>query len=141
MDLEKLRAQLTKHEGVRLRFYIDTEGNVTIGRGHNLSAKGISITVAELMYQEDVAEVITALDRRFPWWQQEDEVRQRVMADLAFNMGTGKLAFFIRMLDAWQRHDYAEAARELLASRWAQQVKGTRAGKLALMLKTGEDEG
>ena len=56
---------------------------------------------------------------------------------MAFNLGYAGLLQFRQMWSALERHDYDEAARQMLDSRWAQQV-GRRATELAAMMRTGE---
>jgi len=51
-------------------------------------------------------------------------------------MGVRGVMTFKRMLRALVRCDYEEAAREMLDSRWAQQV-GERARELAEIMKEG----
>ncbi len=71
-----------------------------------------------------------------------DEVRQRVIANMCFNMGignasTGKgLLGFKNTLAAMQRGSYSMAAAGMLNSKWATQV-GARATRLARAMETG----
>jgi lysozyme len=55
---------------------------------------------------------------------------------MAFNLG-GHLLTFRNSLSAIQRNNYAAAANEMLASKWANQV-GQRAQHLANMMRTGK---
>lgn len=142
MNLDKLTAELRAFEGLRLRPYRCTEGVLTIGYGHTGPdvRPGIvwSKEQAESALQRDIAEAVAGLDRRLPWWRTLDDVRARVLADMAFNMGLDRLCGFKHALAAMQAGDYSEAARELLDSKWAKQVKG-RAVHLADRMETGRD--
>jgi lysozyme len=133
---------LRQHEGLRLESYQDTEGTLTIGYGHNLEARGITITEdqAEALLQEDVQDVQEQLARALPWLEtalQDDPVRQAVILDMAFNLGIRGLLRFRKLRTALQDHAYEEAAREMLDSTWAHQV-GRRATRLAKMMQSGE---
>jgi lysozyme len=64
-------------------------------------------------------------------------LRQRVLIDMAFNMGTTGLLGFTGTLARVEQRDYAGAAAGMLASRWASQV-GKRATALADMMRTGK---
>jgi len=66
------------------------------------------------------------------------EVRQRVVADMVFNLGLPRFAQFKNMIAAIEAEDFVQASNEMMDSRWAQQV-GLRASRLAEMMETGED--
>lgn len=145
IDVERLKAGLRKREGVRPRPYVDTRGQVTIGVGHNLTAHGLTARAIEFVLDEDVIEATGELDRWLPWWQELDDVRGRVLAELAFNMGVGTLLGFNRMLRHLRLGEFAAAADELGLSAWARQVDdgiGGRVGRadvLCAMLRHGRD--
>lgn len=128
---------LRLHEGVRPKPYRDTTGHLTIGVGRNLDAKGLRPDEISLLLANDMAEAERDLLARWPWAARLDAVRYAVLAEMCFNLGPAKLAKFVRTLAAVQRGDYASAAQGMLASLWARQV-GTRAGRLALMMRTGQ---
>lgn len=143
MNDDALREQLERHEGLRLSTYKDTRGKLTIGFGRNIEDKGISIDEARLMLKNDIAEHCTLLDKYCPWWRNMDDVRQQVLANMAFNMGvgpseeqpTGKLLTFKNTLKNMETGHYDAAADGMLKSVWAQQV-GKRAKELADMMRT-----
>ena len=136
-DYAALTSQLIRHEGLRLRPYTDTTGHLTIGVGRNLADVGISREEALDMLDNDIERVLLELATRWPWTQALDVVRQRVLADMLFNLGAPRLTRFVRMLAAVQAGDYDTAAAEMIKSRWADQV-GVRAHTLARMMRTGE---
>ena len=57
---------------------------------------------------------------------------------MAFNMGIGGLLGFRKFLAELQDRHFEAAAKEMLDSRWAEQV-GRRAEELAQIVRTGED--
>ena len=136
MTTPNLVARLVTHEGLRLKPYRDTTGNLTIGVGRNLDSVGVSKSEALAMLANDIARVESALDASQIWWRKLDDVRQDVMAELAFNLGPAGLGAFHDTLNALKAGQYAAAADRLLASRWASQVGG-RANDLAALLRTG----
>jgi lysozyme len=138
MNRAKLLEQLVEHEGCELKPYRDTSGKWTIGIGRNLDDKGISRREALMMASNDIAEIEPQLEALAVWSTLTD-ARQRVLADMAFNLGFRGLMKFARMLKALESGDYEAAADEMLASRWAGQVKG-RAQTLARMMRTGSDD-
>jgi lysozyme len=135
MDREALKAQLRAHEGLRLRPYLDVVGVWTAGYGHNLTANGISLAVAELMLDDDVDVVLVEL-AGVPWFAGLSDVRQLAVADLVFNLGLAGLRSFVRFISALKAERYSAAARELEDSRWYRQV-GVRGPQIVKMIETG----
>ena len=150
--------KLIAHEGLRLQVYEDSLGIATIGIGRNLEDRGITpeelewmdipnmaivhtmgITEADAMYlaQNDVQIVEEELLRSHPCVENLDAVRQLVLVDMAFNMGVPRLGKFKKMWAAIHENNFDEAAKEMLDSRWANQVK-SRSTKLAHAMHTGE---
>lgn len=133
MDLVVLRSEIVRDEGVRLFPYRDTAGNITIGIGRNLSSVGVSSAEVQAMWLADVDRATAGLDRALPWWRTLSEDRQRVLVNMAFNMGVPKLLTFKRMLAAVKDGQYQAAADEMLDSEWSKQVVG-RATRLAKIM-------
>lgn len=129
-----IEEQLILHEGLRLKPYRDTVGKLTIGVGRNLTDKGISPTEAYELLQNDIAEVKAALVAHLPWVRALSDVRYRVLADMAFNLGIAGLLKFKATLTAVEAGDYHKAAEQMMRSKWAGQV-GKRAQRLAQMMR------
>ena len=157
-DRQDLIEKLIVAEGLRRQVYKDTLGIDTIGIGRNLEDRGISkeeldwmdipsidhvyewgITEADAVYlaTNDVQIVEEELVRAHPCVDRLDSVRQLILIDMAFNMGVPRLCKFKKMWAAVECGDYPTAAKEMLDSRWATQVKG-RATKLANAMHNGE---
>ena len=157
-DRQDLINKLIAAEGLRLQVYKDTLGIDTIGIGRNLEDRGITkeeladldiptiehvyeygITEADAVYlaENDVQIVEEELVRAHPCVDRLDSVRQLILIDMAFNMGVPRLCKFKKMWAAVHNEDYPTAAKEMLDSRWAKQVKG-RATKLANAMHNGE---
>jgi len=64
------------------------------------------------------------------------DARSDVLLNMAFNLGVDGLLAFRATLEHARAGRYAEAARGMLASKWAGQVKG-RAQELALQMENG----
>ena len=157
-DKDLLMQKLVAHEGMRLDVYKDTLGINTIGIGRNLDDRGITkdeldwmdypsieyvysdgITEADAIYlaQNDVQIVEEELLRAHPCVDRLDAVRQLVLVDMAFNLGVPRLSKFKKMWAAIHEDKFDVAAKEMLDSRWANQVK-SRAVKLANAMHNGE---
>lgn len=140
---EKLIAELRADEGVEYSPYIDTVGIKTVGVGHNLKSSPIANAEYPLTDEQvdnllanDLKIVFNGLDKNLPWWRELSYVRQRVLANMAFNLGISGLLGFTNTLDLIKKGEYAKAANGMLASKWAGQV-GARAKRLAMMMITG----
>jgi lysozyme len=149
--------KLIHHEGLVLQVYQDTLGIDTIGIGRNLEDRGITdeeledmgitldhiyeygITEADaiLLAENDVQIVEDELIRAHPCVDGLDAVRQLILVDMAFNMGVPRLCKFKKMWEAIHNEDFSTASKEMLDSRWANQVK-LRATKLAHSMYSGE---
>jgi lysozyme len=137
LDRQKLKAQLELHEGKKPKVYLDSQGIPTIGIGRNLRDKGLTEVEIEFLLDNDIDECESDL-KTFDWWDDLDDVRQRVLLDMRFNLGPSKFRGFKRTLKAVQDGKYTDAAKFMLDSKWAKQVKG-RARRLALMMEHGRD--
>lgn len=129
MNIENIVASLIKHEGVKPLPYLDSEGILTIGVGHNLKVPLTKAAMNQIL-SDDIATAISELDKNFPGWRDHSSARQDVLVELMFNLGTSRLKGFKRMWAALAKRDYLEASAQMLDSKWATQVKG-RATTLA----------
>ena len=133
MDVQAL---IKKHEGLRLKPYLDTENKLTIGYGRNLDDNGISKYEAELMLVRDIEDVYHDL-ACFKWIGDLNPPREAVIVDMIFNLGIPKFKGFKKTIAHLAVGDYYLASIEMLDSKWAKQV-GYRAIELSHMMKTGE---
>jgi GH24 family phage-related lysozyme (muramidase) len=140
---------------MRLRAYLDTRGILTVGVGRNLDANPLStdelqavghdartrpITHDQALFllHNDEAHAINALCANCSWWISLDDVRARAMVDLMFNMGWGTLQTFKHFLADMATKDYEAAGKELLSSKWYNQV-GLRGPRIVDMISLGKD--
>lgn len=147
-----IQHQLIRYEDLRLFPYLDccgkpwreclciVKGKLTIGVGRNLDEVGITKNEALYLLDNDLGRVRAELDQALPWWRELDEIRQRVMLDMGFNLGvltppaTAKLLTFGHTLDLLKHGHYAEAADNLTKTKWHTDV-GIRALELEAMLR------
>lgn len=146
MNMELLRDEIKRDEGLRLKPYRDTLGHWTIGYGHLLGRivpermrDGISKAFAETLLADDL---LIAVDMAHSMcghkgieWRELSDARQRAFCNMAFNLG-GRLATFHKMWERVEIEDWDGVAWEMLDSKWARQV-GDRAERLAKMMREG----
>jgi len=146
-----LMESLRKHEGYRRFPYFDTEGLLTIGTGHLIHHTEIPRGLHTLgdLYEwmtdasrhedwlvEDINEAMSVAKTWLgPVLTQMTDVRQRVIVELAFQLGN-RLHGFEKMKAAILAQDYDLAADEGLRSRWSQQTP-QRARELMALFRTG----
>lgn len=145
----KLRRMIKRHEGYRSKVYIDTVGIKTAGIGHALQGpiaaayhegQQIDPAIIGAWFEEDFQKAKEDFeDMAFDL----DDVRSAVLIDMIFNLGMGSakretgLLGFKNTLAAIREQAWERAAKGMLASKWARQVKG-RADELAAMMRTGQ---
>jgi len=154
MNMDALISELERDEGVRLSPYRCTAGFLTTGVGRNLDTnkltaeelafvghdcrkKPITKEQSDYLLKNDIEKICSELLKFLPWWAYLGDVRKRVLVNMAFNLGIAGLLKFTNTLALIRSGSYAQAASEMVKSKWAKQV-GKRADRLANMMKTGE---
>ncbi|HEX8301068.1 glycoside hydrolase family protein [Sphingomonas sp.] len=155
-DRGALAREIARDEGDKLKVYRCTAGKLSIGKGRNLDDVGISAEETRLLgiskasairdgitqaqsdhlFANDIKRSEADLDRKLPWWRTLDDVRQRVLLNMCFNMGIGTLLTFKNTLAKVQAGDWVGAEAGMRASLWHRQV-GARALRLEKMMRTG----
>ena len=144
----KIFNQLKMHEGLSLTPYKDTKNNWTIGIGHLLVSgqiipERIDLDEAISLFWSDFNNVIQDLDRKLYWWRFLPEIQRRILVDITFNMGIGRLLGFRHMLNALYDGDNILAAKEMKDSDWYRDLDklgSPRAETLISWMKKGHDE-
>jgi lysozyme len=146
-QLARLRLEMITDEGDRLKPYTDTQGKLTIGRGRNLTDRGISEPELEYLWRNDVDIIEREIVHNLPWFASLHPVRQRALINMAM-MGVPRLLTFKSMLAAAQAGNWEEAAFQVLFNRLpnGQITKskyyldvGSRAERNAARLRMGEE--
>ena len=121
--LERIKEQLVRHEGLRLKPYRCTAGRLTIGIGRNLDDCGISQSEAYVMLINDIMNCEKQLQSKIPdIYNGLDEVRKSVLLNMCFNLGINGLLGFKNTLAFVKAGDWERAANNMLVSKWAKQV-------------------
>jgi len=137
---QELIRQLKGDEDVRSQVYKDSLGFFTIGVGRLVDDRkpgsGLRPVEIDFMLNNDVDDRINALQKALPWFQNLDDVRQGVLLNMAFQMGTDCLLGFKNTLEMVRQGQYSQAADAMLQSKWAQQTPN-RAKRLSDQMRTG----
>ena len=137
MNIEKLKRELIRDEGSRSTVYDCPAGKRTIGVGRNLEDNGLSEDEISMLLENDIENCRKQLLEHVPVFEFMNDSRQRVLLNMCFNMGIAGLKKFKRMFAALAGKDFSAASREMMDSRWAEQV-GKRADRLSKMMREGE---
>lgn len=137
--IDRLRKDLEQDEGVRHEIYLDHLGLPTAGIGHLLTADDPEFTQpvgsavdkerVDAWFQIDIKTCLEDCQNIFVNWEELPSEAQCILANMAFNLGAPRLRKFKNMIDAVHRDNFAEAADQMLDSRWARQVPN-RANRL-----------
>lgn len=104
------------------------KGWITIGYGRNLVGRGITLTEAEYLLENDLTEVERELDRHLPEWKGWAEPRQWALVELGFNLGTARFAAgWPNTIAHLRAGRFSSAASLLSGSKWRHQVGDSRA--------------
>lgn len=133
---QKLKGLLTQDETYKQFPYTDTTGHLTIGIGRNLVDRGISLTEALYLLDDDISYFYGKLSYHLPFFIKLSEARQIALVNMCFTLGMQGFLNFRQMIVALEANDFERAAKEMLESKWAAQV-GERANRLALIISKG----
>ena len=138
MDKFALARELARDEGKRDTMYYDSVGVPTIGIGHNLT-QPIPEGAIQLIFEHDMARHLEEAET-LSYWHSLSAVRQRVIANMLFNLGMPTFKEFKNLNKALAAQDYEQAAIEMTDSKWYRQVK-SRAERLvrAMRSNNGDD--
>ena len=140
MDIETLKEHIKKHEGFRNKVYLDHLGNRTIGYGH--------LCLSDENWDDDKVYDSKELNKTFEYdfniaCKDAEKLIAResihpdafgCLVNLTFNIGFPRASKFVKMLAALKKQEYKTAAKEILDSRYANQVPN-RARELSEILE------
>ena len=132
MNLQELRIELERDEGVKYEIYLDHLGLATFGIGHLIRTDdpeygqpvGTPVTEerVEAAFQADMEIVIKDCHNLYDDFEELPETAKRVIANMCFNLGYPRLSKFKGMKRGVDARDWNAAAEEMGDSRWYRQV-------------------
>ena len=144
MNIDQLRKELERDEGVKYEVYLDHLGYPTFGIGHlitdddpecgaSVGTKVDSDRVQEA-FETDVESVLSDCERLYVQFEHLPEEVQLIIANMMFNMGYTRLSKFKGMKRGVDARDWETAADEMVDSRWYNQVTN-RADRLVVRMR------
>ena len=144
MDIEQLRHELAKDEGVIHEVYLDHLGYPTFGIGHLIKDSdpeyscevGTAISENRVIgaFEEDIKIVVKDCEKLYSNFLYLPEEVQLIIANMIFNMGYTRLSKFKGMKRGVDSEDWNAAADEMVDSRWYRQVTN-RADRLVKRMR------
>lgn len=153
MKLQTIVKELADGEGFSATPYRCTAGALTVGYGHNLDAKGLTVRQreyldiqdnyffdldlvvdreqAEYILVDDIWDSFHELKKIFHDFQLLPEDIQHILINLHFQLGNSRFLGFKRMIQAIKKRDWKEAAAELRNSKLWREDTPARAERLA----------
>lgn len=136
----KIKEIIKEHEGFRDKIYLCSEGFPTIGYGHKVLpddpfVQGVSYDkqLLEEVFDKDFAKAKAGATRLLSHIDiAEDAVD--VVTSMVFQLGEGGVSKFKNMFAALEAGDYAEAAEQMLDSKWHMQTPN-RCQELASVMR------
>jgi len=129
-----------QYEGFRSKPYKDSEGYWTQGYGKRVasgSLPAISEAQAAKNFNEDYSSLTSSFFKKYPQFKNVDANVAEVLSDLAYNMGPNWPKKFPKVLAYLNKKDYDNAGKQILNSKYAEQVGQRALDNVALL--TGKE--
>ena len=137
--IETIKEDLIKHEGYKEEIYLCSEGIPTFGIGHAVKENdpehawpvGTPVEKERIdnAFQADLEDALNDVKALVPSIEDKPSQCQRVLVNMAFNLGRTRLGKFKKMIGAVEENNFTEAANQMVDSRWYNQV-GNRSVEL-----------
>ena len=145
MNIEQLRKELERDEGVKYEVYLDHLGYPTFGIGHLITdddpecgtsvGTEVSSDRVQEAFDSDIESVLSDCERLYVQFEHLPEEVQLIIANMMFNMGYTRLSKFKGMKRGVDARNWEEAADEMVDSRWYKQVS-RRADRLVVRMRS-----
>ena len=145
MNIDQLRKELERDEGVKYEVYHDHLGYPTFGIGHLITdddpecgasvGTEVSSDRVQEAFDSDIESVLSDCERLYVQFEHLPEEAQLIIANMMFNMGYTRLSKFKGMKRGVDARNWEEAADEMVDSRWYKQVS-KRADRLVVRMRS-----
>lgn len=127
-----IKEDLIKHEGYKDEIYLCSEGIPTFGIGHAIKESDLEYTWPvgtpiekdriDNAFEEDFNTSVSDCCTLFLNFESLPDQVQRVLVNMAFNLGRTRLGRFKNMIKAVNEGNWVKAANEMVDSVWYNQV-------------------
>ena len=148
--IEIVKEDLIRHEGYVAEIYLDSENLPTFGIGHLVTEDdmeyswpvGTPVTDERILdvFHKDCDVAYTDACALVLNFAGQATDAQRVLVNMAFNLGRNRLSKFKNMLRYVNEGNYIMAANEMVNSKWYGQV-GRRSKELVDIMKEAKADG
>lgn len=139
LNVDLLKDELIRDEGVRYSAYQDHLGYWTIGVGRLIDARRggqLSPEEVDMLLHNDVLSILEDIQSE-PWYLSLDtDNRRRAILNMRFQLGGVGIRKFRNSLNLISQKKWAEAARNLRLSLWYKQTPA-RAERVIRMIEFG----
>ena len=145
MNIEQLREELERDEGIIYKIYNDHLGYATFGIGHLVlesdpeygAPLGTAVSEERCyeVFEQDVQTVLSDCEKLYEDFYDLPEDAQLIIANMMFNMGLTRLSKFKGMKRGVDARDWETAADEMVDSRLYTQVQ-RRADRLVVRMRS-----
>ena len=145
MNIEQLREELERDEGIIYKIYNDHLGYATFGIGHLVlesdpeygAPLGTAVSEERCyeVFEQDVQTVLSDCEKLYEDFYDLPEDAQLIIANMMFNMGLTRLSKFKGMKRGVDARDWETAADEMVDSRWYTKVQ-RRADRLVVRMRS-----
>lgn len=142
--IEIVKEDLIRHEGYVTEIYLCSEGYPTFGIGHMVTEEdmentwpvGTPVTDERILevFKQDCEIAYTDACALVPNLTEQSTDAQRVVVNMAFNLGRNRLGKFKKFIKAVNDSSYDKAADEMIDSKWYSQV-GRRSKELVEIMR------
>jgi len=142
--MSQIKEDLVRHEGYVTEIYLCSENYPTFGIGHMVTPDdmeytwpvGTPVTDERILqvFHDDCNDAYTDACALFLNFDSLPENAQRVLVNMAFNLGRSRLGNFKNMIIAVNEGNFDKAADEMVDSRWYSQV-GRRSKELVEIMR------
>ena len=120
-----------KHEGFEPKVYKCPTGHDTIGYGFKVSDMYIDEDIAQEMLIRILIHKENQMRNTFDWVDDMPVLVQEVLLNMCYQMGVHVVSKFKKMIRAMKNEKWADAANEMLDSKWARSDSPNRAKELS----------
>jgi lysozyme len=146
MNAQELKSDIRGHEGWSPLPYRDGKGRLTIGYGFlidpDVPGAGLTKAEGEMILNSRLQERIARLENELDFFNELNDVRQRALINMSYQLGVAGLLNFTKMIAAIREGDWDKAHAEALDSQWHRYLKeegSNRSIELARMIRDGTE--